>query len=63
MTQGFLAGTTVATMISTQMQQDAVTGITYPDTVTASMSLVSFGATFTMVDCLMPALEELTELD
>ena len=61
--QGFLAGTAMATMISTQMQQDAVTGVTFLDTVMASMRIVSLGATPTMVDCLMPALEELMELD
>ena len=53
----------MATMTSTQMQQDVVTGVTYLDTVMASMSLGSLGATPTAVDCLMPALEDHTDSD
>ena len=59
MAQGFLAETTATTMISMQMQQDAATGITYLDTVMASMSLASLGATPMMVDHPVPVLEEL----
>ena len=54
---GLLAGTTMATMTSMQMWQDAVTGTTYVDTVMASMSLVSLGSTPMAVDHPVPALE------
>ena len=63
MAQGFLVGAATAMMISMQMWQDAATGITYLDTVMASISLVSLGATPTAVNHLMPALEDFTELD
>ena len=60
---GLLVGTAMATMTSTQMQQDAVTGITYLNTVMASMSLVSLGSLPMVVDCLMPAIEDLIDPD
>ena len=63
MAQGILAGITMTTMMSTQMQQDTVTGITYLDTITASMSLVSMGSTPMAVDCLMSTIEDLTDSD
>ena len=63
MAQGFLVGTAATMVISTQMQQDAVTGITYLDTVMASMSLVSLGSTPMTVDCVMPDLEDIMDSD
>ena len=60
--QGFLAGTATTTIMSTQMQQDAVTDITYLDIVMASMSLVSLGSTPIMVYCLMPTTEDLMDV-
>ena len=50
MAQGFLVGTALTIMISTWVQQDAVTGITYLDTVMTFMSLVSLGSTPMEVD-------------
>ena len=41
--QGLLVGTTMATMTSTQLQQDVAKGTTYLDMITTSMSLVSLG--------------------
>ena len=54
--QGLLVWTAMAIMISMQMWQDVVTGITYLDTVATSMSLVCFGATPMAVDHPMPTL-------
>ena len=53
----------MVTMTSMWIQQDAATDITYLDTVTASMGLVSLGSTSMVVDCLMPAIEDLLDLD
>ena len=62
-TQVFLVGTTMTIMISKWVWQDVVTGITYLDTVMASMSLVSLGSTPMVIDHLVPALENLIDLD
>ena len=61
--QGLLVGTAMATMISMQMWQDVATGITYLDTVTASMSLVSLRATPMAADHPMPTLEDPSDSD
>ena len=61
--QGFLAGTAMTMVISSRVQQDTVTSVTYLDTVTASMSLISLGSTPMAVDCQMPVLENLTDSD
>ena len=46
-----------STMFSAQLLQDSVSGATYMDMVTCSMSLVGFGVTPSTVDCCMPALQ------
>ena len=58
-----LVGTVMATMTSTWMQQDVVTGVTYVDTVTASMGLASLGSTPMADECPMPTLENLSDSD
>ena len=55
--QSLLAGTAMATMISSWLWQDIVAGATYLDMVTTSMSLVSLEVTLMAVDCPMPAWE------
>ena len=61
--QGLLVGTAMATMISTCLWQDVVTGAPYLDMVTTSMSLVSLGVTPTAVDHPMPTLEGWEDLE
>ena len=34
---GFMVGSTMTTMVTTQIHQDEMTGVTYMDTMTASM--------------------------
>ena len=58
---GLLAGTSMTTMMSVWVWQDATTGTTYVETVMASMSLVSLGLTPMAVDHLMATLEDVTE--
>ena len=58
---GLLAGTTMATVMSMWLCQDSMMGITYVDTMTASMSLVSLGPTPMVVDCPTATLEDVTE--
>ena len=55
--QSLLAGTAVATMMSTQLWQDVVTGTTYLDMVTTFLNLVSLRVTPTVVDHPMSTLE------
>ena len=54
-----------STMFFAQLFQDSVSGPTYTDMVTCSMSLVGMGFTPSMVDCSMPTLlgEEDTDSD
>ena len=58
---GLLAGTAMATMMSMWLQQDAMMGATYVDTVTASVSLVSLGPTPMVGDCPTATLGDVTE--
>ena len=50
-------------MMSTQIYQDEVTGITYMDTVTASMGLISLGTSPMGVGHQIPVLEDVTNTD
>ena len=50
----------MATMTSTEICQDKMTGNIYMNTVTASMGLINLE---TSVDCLMPTLEDVTDTD
>ena len=52
-----LVGTMMATMVSMWLCQDVMSGITYVDMVTCSMSFVGLGATPMVVDLPMPTLE------
>ena len=45
-----------STMFSTQLLQDSMSGATYINMVTCSMSLVGLGVTLSAVDCFMPTL-------
>ena len=45
-----------STMLSAQLFQDSMSGATYIDVVTCSMSLVGLGSTPLAVDCCMPTL-------
>ena len=60
-TQGLLVGTTLAAAMSTWVQQDAVTGAIYVDTVTASMNLMSSGPTPMVVGHPRANLEDVIE--
>ena len=46
----------LSTMLSTQLLQDYMSGATYINMVTYSMSLMGLGVTPSAVDCSMPAL-------
>ena len=54
-------GTTLAAAMSTWVQQDAMIGAIYVDTVTASMSLMSFGPTPVVVGHPRATLEDVME--
>ena len=58
---GLSVGSTMATMMSTQVWHDATMGTTYVDMVTASMSLVSLSPTSMMVNYPTATLEDVTE--
>ena len=50
-------------LTSTRKCQDEATGISYMDMVAASMGLVSLGTPLMAVDCQMPTLEVITNMD
>ena len=58
MPPGLLVRPTVTTLMSTRIKWDEATGITYMDTVTASMGLVALEMLHKAVDPNMPILEE-----
>ena len=60
---GFMVGSTKTTMMTTQICQDEMTSVTYMDTMTALMGLISLETPFVVVDCQMPTIEDVTDTD
>ena len=58
-----LVGSTMATMMSMETHQDKMTGNIYMNTVTASMGLLNLETPLMVGDCLMPIIEDITEMD
>ena len=56
-------GTAMATMMSTQLQQDAMTGTTYINSMMTSMSLVSLELAPMVVDHPMATLEDVMNVE
>ena len=57
MPPGLLVGPTMTTLTPTRVNQDETTGITYVNTVTATVGLVALEMSGMMVDPNMPTLE------
>ena len=61
--QAFWFGSSVATMTSTEICQDEMTGNIYMNTVMASMGLLNLETPLVVVDCQMLKLEDVTNTD
>ena len=57
-----LMGSAVATMMSTEICQDAVPGNIYMNTVMTSMGLIDLGTPLMVVNHQMPILEDVTDM-
>ena len=53
----------MATLMSTEICQDEMTGNIYMNTVTASMGLINLETPLVVVDHQMPTLEDVTNMD
>ena len=60
---GLLKGSAVATMISTEIHQDEMTGNIYMSIVMASMGLINLETPLMAVDCQMLTLEDVTNME
>ena len=60
---GLLAGSAMATMPSTEIHQDKMTGNIYMSTVMASMGLINLETPLMVVDCQMLTLEDVTDME
>ena len=60
---GFLVGSAVATMTSTVIHQDELTGNIYMNTVMTSMGLINLETPLVAVDCQMLTLVDVTNMD
>ena len=58
-----MVGPTVATLFTTQIVQDEATGVTYVDTVTASVERVALGNPCMVANLQGPVLEDITNLN
>ena len=60
---GFITGSAMTTMMTTQIHQDKMTSVTYMETMTASMGLLSLGMPLMAVDHQTPTTEDVTDTD
>ena len=60
---GFIVGSAMTTMMTTQIHQDEMTGVTYMDTVTVSMGLINLGTPLMVGDHPTPTIEDVTNTD
>ena len=60
---GFMLGSAITTTVTTWVCQDEMTGVTYMDTMTASMGLISLGTPLMADDHLMPTIEDVANTD
>ena len=58
---GFTVGSDMTTMMTTWICQDKMTSVTYMDTVTASVGLISLGMPLMAVDYQTPIIEDVTD--
>ena len=60
---GFMVVSATTTMMTTQIHQDETTSVTYMDTVTATMGLISLGMPLVAVDHQACTTEDVTDTD
>ena len=62
MPPSLMVGPAMTMLTSTRINQDEVTGITYMNSMTASMGLAALGTSYMAVDPRTPMLEDVTDV-